>query len=166
MNVLDIILPKKGQHRPACLPIWDESRRMFIVDEHESEAGNRSYKGIRVTDRFAVVEYIGNFHNWCYINAVELYAYDGHACRLVSKHPFDKVFYDAALIRQTSEEMMRDFIRSQYRLLHRNCDEQAITTQSSALIDGSYRSMISEDTAELMAQLTPLLPKQIDDINL
>lgn len=165
-NVLDMILPKRGERRPAGLPIWDESRHMFIVDEHESQAGHRSYKGVRVTDRFAIVEYIGNYHNWCYINAIELYANDGYEYKLVGKCQFGKEFYDAELIRQKTEEMMFAYTKSQYRMLNRAADEDTLRKQSAALIDSSYRSMINEDTAELMEQLTPLLPKETTYINL
>lgn len=163
---MNLILPTRGSRRPANIPIWDESRHMFIVDEYESQAGHRSYKGVRVTDRFAIVEYIGNYHNWCYINAIELYAYDGNACKLIGKCSLDKEFYSAELIRQKTEEMMRDFMKSQYKMLNRPIDEEAIQKQSATLIDGSYRSMFSGDAAELMDQLTPLLPKETTYINL
>ncbi len=165
-DVMNLILPKRGQRRPAGIPIWDESRHMFITDEYESQAGHRSYKGVRVTDRFAIVEYIGNYHSWCYINAIELYAYDGNECKLVGKCQLGKEFYDADLIRQKTEEMMHDFMKSQLKMLNRSVDEETIRKQSAALIDGSYRSMISGDSAELMAQLTPLLPKQTSYIDL
>lgn len=165
-NVLDMILPKRGERRPAGLPIWDESRHMFIVDEHESQAGHRSYKGVRVTDRFAIVEYIGNYHNWCYINAIELYANDGYEYKLVGKCQLGKEFYDAELIRQKTEEMMFAFAKSQHLMLNRVVDEADLKAQSAALIDGSYCSMINGDSMKLMALLTPLLPKQTTFIDL
>lgn len=168
-DVMNLILPPRGQRRPANLSIWDEGRHMFIVNQHVSPAGNLYYQGVRVTDRFAIVEYIGNFHTWCYINAIELYAYDGDKLILVGKYkPYkdEKVFYDTELIRLKTEEMMHDFMKSQLKMLNRTMEEEDIKVYSAALIKGSYRSMINGDPAELMAQLTPLLPKQTTYINL
>lgn len=165
-NVLDMILPKRGQRRPVGLPIWNEDNHMFFVDERETKSGHRNYKGIRVTGRFAIVEYIGNYHTLCYINAIEIYANDGYENKLIGKCQFDKVYYDAALIRQKTEEMMFSFMKSQYRMLNRAVDEDTLRKQSAELIDSSYRSMLNEDSAELVEQLTPLLPKETTFIDL
>ena len=61
---------------------------------------------------------------------------------------------------------MHDFMKSQLKMLNRTMEEEDIKVYSAALIKGSYRSMINGDPAELMAQLTPLLPKQTTYINL
>ena len=165
-DVMNLILPPRGQRRPANLSIWDEGRHMFIVNQHVSPAGNLYYQGVRVTDRFAIVEYIGNFHTWCYINAIELYANDGDKLILVGKYQFGKEFYGAELIRQKTEEMMFAFAKSQHLMLNRVVDEADLKAQSAALIDGSYCSMINGDSMKLMALLTPLLPKQTTFIDL
>ena len=165
-DVMNLILPPRGQRRPAGLQIWDEGSHMFNVNQHVSPAGNLYYQGVRVTDRFAIVEDIGRSNTFCYINAIELYAYDGNECQLISRCILKKVYYDAELIRQKTEEMMHDFLKSQFKMLNRVLDEADLKAKSSALIDSSYRSMLNEDSAELVAQLTPLLPKQTTFIDL
>ncbi len=139
---------------------------MFLIDEHESQAGNRYRKGVRVTDKFAFVEYLGDYHHVHYVNAIELYVNDGFERKLVSKLTFDKEFDIETFKRQKSEEMMYNYLKSQLKMLHRPVDDETLKKQAAVLTDSSYCSMFNENAAELVAQLTPLLPKQTTYINL
>lgn len=153
-----MILPKKGEFRPKGLPIWEENRQMFIMDEHESKSGHRSYKGVRVTDRFMTVEYIGNYHTLTYINALELYIYDGKELKLASKREFDKRFYDKAKNREEFENMFKSFVKSQAKMLKRHMSEEEVTKQVKTLVESSYCSMTDENSTHLLELAAPMLP--------
>lgn len=43
-NLLDNILPTYGSPR-VHIPTWDNSQKMFICDEYESDSGNHYYRG-------------------------------------------------------------------------------------------------------------------------
>lgn len=158
-DIMDMILPKKGDYRPQGLPIWEEERQMFIMDDHESKGGNRSYKGVRVTDRFMTVEYIGNYHTLTYINALELYIYDGKELKLASKREFDKRFYDKVKNQKEFENMFCDFVRSQAKMLNQHLTEDQVTEHSRTLVESSYCSMTDENTSRLLELAQPMLPK-------
>lgn len=155
-NVIDSILPVFGQPR-VNQPIWDETRRMFIADEFESRAGNRSYKGVRVSDRFIIVEQIGNYHNWTYINSIEMYAFDGKERLLIGKKDFKNEPYDANFVRETTEKMLVDFMKSQLKMQQRTLSEDQLITQAKAFIDRSYCSMLDDKSQILLEAAKPLL---------
>ena len=132
---------------------------MFIMDEHESCGGHRSYKGVRVTDRFMTVEYIGNYHTLTYINALELYIYDGKELKLACKREFDKRFYDKQKNREEFVEMFQSFVRSQSKMLNLRMTEDVVKEQAKALVESSYCSMTDDNSSHLLALAAPMLPK-------
>lgn len=147
-----------GHHRPKGLPIWDTDRQMFLFDERESKGGHRSYKGVRVTGRFMTVEYVGNYHTFTYINAIELYVYDGEELKLAGKKEYDKCFYNRQKIREDQETMLADFLQTQTRLLkrHISCDEAK--QKARALIDSSYISITDANADQMLNLAMPMLP--------
>ena len=155
-SVLDSILPPYGQHRVQ-QPIWDESRKMFIADEHESQAGNRSYKGVRVSDRFVIVEQIGNYHNWTYLNSVEMYVFDGKDRTLIGKKEFPKTFYNADLVRQTSEEMLMGYLKSQLQMQHQVVPDSQLLPTVKEFVSRSYCSLLDDKSQRLLEMAMPLL---------
>ena len=57
-SFIDGILPVYGN--PRCnIPVWNEGEKMFISDEYQSDKGNWYYKGLRFSDRLAIVEKVG-----------------------------------------------------------------------------------------------------------
>ena len=104
------VLPVYGKERVR-IPIWDNGQKMFILDEYESANGNRHYKGIRFCDRIVVVEKVGLFHNWTYIDGIELYAFNGTKLELIQKRDYDKVFRNEDFIRSESQSMVQDYLK-------------------------------------------------------
>ena len=66
-SLFDSILPTFG-NTGNNLPVWNEGQKMFISSEYESAAGNRYYKGIRFCEQLAIVETVGLYHTWTYID--------------------------------------------------------------------------------------------------
>ena len=82
-NLFDSILPSFGNPR-VHIPVWDDSQKMFICDEYESGNGHRYYRGIRFCDRIVILEKVGLYHSWTYIDSIELYAFNGQKTRRLS----------------------------------------------------------------------------------
>ena len=97
-NLFDSILPSLGNPR-VHIPVWDDSQKMFICDEYESSNGHRYYLGIRFCDRIVIVEKVGLYHSWTYIDSIELYAFNGQKMELIQKRDYDKVFRNEDFIR-------------------------------------------------------------------
>lgn len=155
-NFIDSILPTIGTERRTKAPVWNESMKMFIINEHESAAGNRSYDGVRFTDRLVIVEHIGHYHSFTYINGIEIYAFDCRERKLIGKSQLD-AYYDKELVRTTIEGMLKDYISSQLTLSNKRMSEEALNEQVKAMIDSSYCSFFDSEYMRRLENIGPLL---------
>lgn len=155
-NILDSILPTYGNQRVKT-PIWDEHQHMFMTDQYTSASGNTYYKGVRFSDRFATVLHIGLYHNWTYINEVELYVFDGTNHLLVSKTRIDK-FYDEDLVRNTTEDMLYSYVEGQMKLNGCQIDSKSLEVQIKTIVGKSYHSIIDDQQLDKrLESIKPLL---------
>ena len=154
-SLFDSILPSFGNPR-VHIPIWDNSQKMFICDEHESSNGHRYYLGIRFCDRIVIVEKVGLFHNWTYIDGIELYAFNGQKMELIQKRDYDKVFRNEVFIRQESEQMVKDYLSGVMKAQRICIPAEHIAAQASELVSGCYKSFLDSD---FNTRLTQILPK-------
>lgn len=158
-NLLDSILPTYRNPRVKT-PIWDESQHMFITDQYTSAAGNTYYLGVRFSDRFVTILHIGLYHNWTYINEVEIYAFDGCERKLVGKTSIDQ-YYSEELVRSTTEKLLRDYLESQMRLNGSSVNQEQLTCQVKDLVDKSYLSLLNDaNIAERLESVKTLLLPQ------
>ena len=154
-NLFDSILPTFGNPR-VHIPTWDEGQKMFICCEHESISGHRYYIGIRFCDRVVIVEKVGLYHNWTYIDSIELYAFNGQKMELIQKRDYDKVFRNEAFIRQESEQMVKDYLTGVMKTQRIYMSAEQVASQASELINGCYKSFLDPD---FNIRLTQILPK-------
>lgn len=154
-NLFDSILPTFGNPR-VHIPVWDDSQKMFILDEYESGSGHRYIRGIRFCDRIVVLEKVGLYHSWTYIDGIELYAFNGQNMELIQKRDYDKVFRHEAFIRKESEQMVKDFLTGVMKTQRVCLPAEKIADQAKALIDGCYKSFLDPD---FNTRLTLILPK-------
>ncbi len=161
-DILNVILPKRGEHRPQGLPIWEEDRQMFIMDDRESKGGHRSYKGIRGNDSIMTIEYVGNYHTLTYINAVEIYVNDGSTLKLAGKREFPKQIYDKALICSAFEELLASYLQSQSLMLRRPMGKDAAKECAHQMVASTYVSMTQVNTAHMVELAQPLLQTKND----
>lgn len=108
-DLFDSILPTFGNPR-VHVPVWDEGQKMFLCEEYESANGHRYYKGVRFCDRIVVVEKVGLYHSWTYIDGIEIYAFNGKRLELVQKKDYEKVYRNEEFIRKELETMVRNYI--------------------------------------------------------
>lgn len=160
-NLIDSVLPSFGNSRIA-LPVWDESQKLFIGEEYESAAGNRYYRGIRFSDRIAIVEKIGLYHSWTYIDGLELYVFDNKAVKLAQKRSFKKVFHDAAFVRSQSEQMVSDYLRGTAKILGNKIADSDMTDCAKSLVDSCYKSFLENDYNIRLMQILPLIDSSND----
>ena len=143
-NFLDSILPEFNSPRTSNAPIWNESQQMFIIDQYTSNSGNTYYLGVRLAKQYAIILHIGLYHNWMYINEVEIYAFNGVERILIGKTKLDQ-FYNEDLVRTTTEKLLRDYIESQLRIQGMKMDNNQLEETLKQLVDSSYCSMLEND---------------------
>ena len=158
-NFLDSVLPTFGNKR-VFSPVWDESQKMFICDEYESEKGHRYLIGVRFCDRIAIVEKIGVAYGWTYINALELYAFNGQSMQLIQKKDYGiKVFKDAELIRHDSEELVKSFIKGALKVNQCVMSDEKVTEQAQSLVGQCYKSFLDDDYNIRLTNIIPQLER-------
>lgn len=155
-NFLDSILPIYPNPRVKT-PIWNESQHMFITDQYTSAAGNTYYLGVRFSDRFVTILHIGLYHNWTYINEVEVYAFDEQERTLIGKTTIDQ-FYNEELVRSTTEKLLLNYIEGQMKLNGSTFNHEQLEGQVKELVDQSYISLLDDaNTPKRLEAVKPLL---------
>lgn len=158
-NLFDNILPTFGSPR-VHIPAWDNSQKMFICDEYESANGNRYYRGIRFCDRVVVVEKVGLYHNWTYIDGIELYAFNGKKLELIQKCDYDKVFRNEEFIRSESERMVKDYLTGVLKTQRTSVPAEELENQAKELIEGCYKSFLDCDFNTRLTQIIPAIEQR------
>ena len=158
-SFLNGILPEYG-HARCNLPVWNEGDLMFISDEYESLAGNRYYKGLRFSNRLAIVEKVGLYHNWKYIDTIEVYTYDRNSRTQIGSYKFGKQFYDAQLIRATVNKIVQDYCEGQMKLGNLRVKADELSAATTAMVDDAYKSLLADDYNLSLRQLLPVLQPQ------
>ena len=154
-NLFDKILPTFGNPRVQ-IPVWDEGQKMFLCGDYESASGHRYYMGVRFCDRIVIVEKVGLFHNWTYIDSIEVYAFNGTKLVLVQKRDYEKTFRSEEFIRQESVTMVRDFIEGVVKTQGSSMAKDEIETQARSIVEGCYKSFLDSD---FNTRLTKILPQ-------
>lgn len=140
-NFLDNILPSFGQERKA-QPIYNSGQRMFISPTYTSASGNMYYKGLRFSEKLIMVEKVGLYHNWQYIDAIELYSFNGQKAELISSFKFEKEFYDTQKIRTQAKDLLFDYLHSQALLAGNKNMGKELEAMTEKLIGQLYKDQV------------------------
>ena len=158
-NLFDSILPTFGTPR-VNIPTWDDSQKMFICSQYESANGHRYYLGIRFCDRIVIVEKVGLYHSWTYIDGIELYAFNGQKMELIQKRDYDKVFRNEDFIRQESELMVKDYLAGVMKARSMYAPLEMLAAHAAELINGCYKSFLDSDYNTRLTQILPKLEQK------
>lgn len=155
-SFLDAVLPTYGN--PRCnLPVWNEEDKMYISDEYEVAGGNFYFKGLRFSNRLAIVEKVGLFHNWRYIDEVEVYTFDRETKTLIGSAKFDKIFYNHAVIEAKVKEIVSNYLLLTMKLQNLLATKESIANDVDKLVAETYVNLLSEDYKINLRQLLPVL---------
>ena len=157
-DLFDKFLPTIGTPR-VHIPVWDEGQKMFICDEFESGGGHRYYKGVRFCDRIVVVEKVGLYHSWTYIDAIEIYAFNGTRLKLVQKRDYNKAFRSEAFVRSESEAMLCHYFEGVLKTQQSSMPKAELQAYASNIIDGCYKSFLDRDFNTRLTRILPQIGK-------
>ncbi|MCM1078327.1 MAG: hypothetical protein NC344_00950 [Bacteroidales bacterium] len=153
-DLFDNILPTFGNPRVR-IPVWDEGQKMFLCEDYESGNGHRYYKGIRFCDRIVIVEKVGLYHTWTYIDGIELYAFNGKRLGLIQKRDYDKMFRSEEFIRKESELMVCNFLEAVLKTQRSARPKAQIEEYAREVVDRCYKSYLDSDYDKRLTQILP-----------
>ena len=133
---------------------------MFICDEYEGGSGHRYYRGIRFCDRIVILEKVGLYHSWTYIDGIELYAFNGQKMELIQKRDYDKEFRNETFVKKESEQMVKDYLTGVMKARRINIPAEQIAAQASELVEGCYKSFLAPDYNTRLTQILPKLEQR------
>lgn len=136
-SFLDKVLPKFGNTREN-IPVYSDSQKMFLSSHYTSAAGNMYFKGLRFTDRLVMVEKVGLYKNFSYIDSIEIYAFDGEDKILIGKVDYDKVFYSVERIKEDAAIIIRGYLKNSAQVAGTMLDESIAAQQTACLLDAMY----------------------------
>jgi hypothetical protein len=142
--VFDSLFPAFGSQGNN-LPVWDEGQKMFLGVQYTSEAGHLYYKGLRFSDRIAVVETVSKWNTWTYINEIQVYRFEGNSKVLIGTRKFDKVFYDSQSIKSETEQIVRDYMKGMLKLSNNPNLPANIDSQAKQIVGDTYKSFLDSD---------------------
>ena len=145
-SLIEQYLPAYGQPRKR-MPVWDEGQKMFICDEHESAKGFRYYCGARFCNNLAVIEKVGLYHNWTYIDSIELYAFNGQKMELIQKRDYEKKIRSEAFVREETEEMLKDYLRGVSKVRGLVVSAETLNANARGMVEDCYKSFLDRDYA-------------------
>lgn len=143
-NISSTLLPPLTRNQLT----YNPEKNVFLTLGYTSASGNRSYIGMRFCDRFAVVEKVGMFHNWTYINSLELYVYNMDNVVLAQKEDFYKEFRNEEFIREESKRMVETYLLSMMKSKNIAASEEVVATvkkQADVLVRKCYKNFFDVD---------------------
>ena len=140
-SFLDKVLPTCGNQRENT-PIYDSTQKMFLSNTYTSESGNMYYKGLRFSERLVIMEKIGLYKNWTYIDEVEIYAFDGSQMTVIGKKKFDKQFYNAEGIKSEVIELAFEYLKNQMILSGGNASEESLRSLTLEIVEDTYKDQL------------------------
>ena len=126
----------------------------------ERKRKNRYYKGVRFCDRIVVVEKVGLYHNWTYIDGIEVYAFNGTRLELVQKRDYDKVHRNEEFIRKELEIMVRNFFEGVLKAQRSCMPQEELEEKAKGIIDGCYKSFLDSDYNTRLTQILPQIEQK------
>ncbi len=154
-NLFETCLPTIGQPRKA-MPVWNEGEKMFICSEYESKNGHRYYKGVRFSNRLVIVENVGIYHTWTYIDGIELYAFNNQSIELIQKKSYGKKFRSNDFVYNEALSMVISYLEGAAKMSGSAVTKEQIAEEAKAIMESCYKSYLDSD---FEARLTQVLPK-------
>ena len=126
---------------------------MFLCEEYESGNGHRYYKGVRFCDRIVIVEKVGLYHTWTYIDGIEVYAFNGKRLELVQKRDYDKTFRNEE---SSSARNRKGVLKAQ----RSSMPQEQLEAQAKGIIEGCYKSFLDSDFNTRLTQNLPQIEQK------
>ena len=111
-NIVARLFPKFGS-RALDIPTWDEGKRMYLVDQHQSASGNRSLIYVGISDQLLIEMTLGHFHSWEFVNKVRAMIYDGMSLRVIATYEWPQsTHFNIDLVREKVQEILVSYVLS------------------------------------------------------
>jgi hypothetical protein len=88
---------------------------------------------------------------------VEVYIFNGRERQLIGAKKFEKVFYNAEVIKSTVNDLAKNYVLSQSKLTGQNVNENVVDETVKNMVNQCYKSFLDDDYAIQLNNLLPIL---------
>lgn len=111
--------------------------------------------GVRFCDRIVIVEKVGLYHTWTYIDGIEIYAFNGQKLDLVQKRDYDKTFRSEEFVRKETANLLQSYLLGVLKMQKSTMPEEQLEKEVQDIIDSCYKSYLDRDFNTRLTQILP-----------
>jgi len=102
-----------------------------------------------------MVEYVGIYKSWTYIDKIELFAFNGTNRELIGRKEFSKEFYKQEELKVEVEALTLNYLKSQMVLSNGQASEETLQLSAKQITDEMYQNQI--DNIKKLAAVSKLM---------
>lgn len=119
---------------------YNQGKNIFLSSGYESAAGNVYYKGMRMSDRLAVVYNFGQGYAYLFLNGIQIYGYRGTEKVLLASKSFSCCTFSESWAKRKVEEMLEELLKGQLKLMGHSVDDNVICSEVRNLVTDVMRN--------------------------
>lgn len=125
--------------------MYNAEHDIFHTMGYTSNAGNTYYEAFRISPRLAVFYNIGEGYAYTFLNGITIFAFDGRKPKIIARREWGGCnwrTFDEASARETSINMLKEYIHSEMRLRGYSLSDSNIDSAAKMLINETHHKLI------------------------
>ncbi|MDP1621202.1 MAG: hypothetical protein Q8M08_02565 [Bacteroidales bacterium] len=121
---------------------FNAGKNIFLTQGYTSQAGNTYYQGVRFSDRIIITQQLGQGYYYTFLNGIRIFGFNGKEVTLIAEKSFHCCVYSESYVKSESENLIKDFLKSQAAISGSMVDIQQLDTFAQSLVAETMKNQI------------------------
>ena len=121
---------------------FNAGKNIFLTQGYTSQAGNTYYQGVRFSDRIIITQQLGEGYCYTFLNGIRIFGFNGKEATLIAEKSFHCCVYSEYYVKSESENLIKDFLKSQAAISGSMVDKQQLDTFAQSLVAETMKNQI------------------------
>ena len=121
---------------------YNAGKNIFLTQGYTSQAGNTYYQGARFSDRIIITQQLGQGYCYTFLNGIRIFGFNGKEATLIAEKSFNCCIYCESYVKSESENLIKDFLKSQAAISGSMVDKQQLDTFAQSLVAETMKNQI------------------------
>jgi hypothetical protein len=121
---------------------FNAGKNIFLTQGYTSQAGNTYYQGVRFSDRIIITQQLGQGYCYTFLNGIRIFGFNGKEATLIAEKSFHCCVYSEYYVKSESEDMIKEFLKSQAAISGSMVDKQQLDTFAQSLVAETMKNQI------------------------
>ena len=121
---------------------FNAGKNIFLTQGYTSQAGNTYYQGVRFSDRIIITQQLGQGYCYTFLNGIRIFGFNGKEATLIAEKSFHCCVYSEYYVKSESEDMIKEFLKSQAAISGSLVDSQQLDTFAQSLVAETMKNQI------------------------